>query len=251
MIFLTSECRSPSHRHSDSSIALEELTKLRSLKLSLLEQANVCVAYLTPEQIMDDDDKRQLSKLMKELESYEGEYKDQFEKQLEFLRSDRVTQSEYINVGFFADVHSAPEANKTYATLLAANQHAFARGSVHIKSSDPLVHPHIDPQYLSQPIDVLLQKAALKYSRKIAAQPPFSALVKREVIPGPQVSTDAEWEAFVKEKVFQEYHAIGTARMGRVEDGAVVDSRLKVHGTENIHVVSLSLHPSRITPNSS
>ncbi|TIB40154.1 hypothetical protein E3P86_00795 [Wallemia ichthyophaga] len=233
--------------HSDPSIALEELTKLRSKELSLLEQANVCVAYLTPEQILDDDDKRLLSELMKEMETYQGEYKEQYEKQLEYLRSGKVTQSEYINVGFFADVHHAPEANKTYATLLAANQHAFARGSVHIKSTDPYTQPHIDHQYLSQPIDVLLQKAALKYTRKIAGQSPLSELVKREVIPGPQVTSNAEWEAFVREKVTGEYHPIGTAKMGRVEDGAVVDSKLKVHGTENIHIVDASVIPLHVS----
>ncbi|TIC16579.1 alcohol oxidase [Wallemia mellicola] len=233
--------------HFNPSIALEELAKYRSQSVSLLEQANVCVAYLTKDQLLDKEDQSELAELIKEVHLYEGEYKDQYLKQLEFLESDSVTQSEFINVGFFADVFNPPDVNKTYLTLLAANQHPFARGEVHIRSSNPLAHPRIQPNYLSHPIDVLFQKAASKYTRRIAWQQPLSAVVEREVIPGAHVQSEDDWEDLVKKRIFGEYHGIGTARIGKVDRGGVVDDKLRLHGANNIHIIDASVIPLHVS----
>lgn len=59
-------------------------------------------------------------------------YKSVLRKQLEFLTIHKksVSQMELIGIdGFFA-TSGAPEPNKTYITLLAAQQHAFSRGSI-------------------------------------------------------------------------------------------------------------------------
>lgn len=40
---------------------------------------------------------------------------------------------------------SAPPAGKNRVSLLVCLEHPLSRGTVHIKSSDPLVHPRIDP----------------------------------------------------------------------------------------------------------
>jgi choline dehydrogenase-like flavoprotein len=48
-------------------------------------------------------------------------------------------------------ITKAPSAGNNYVVLSAVLQHPFSRGTVHITSSDPLVKPAVDPNYLSKP----------------------------------------------------------------------------------------------------
>src|SRR5207244_3095755 len=58
------------------------------------------------------------------------------------------------------------------------------RGSIHIKSADPGVYPTIVPNYLSDPLDQEVAVAALKWGRKIAAQPALGRWIEHEMAPG-------------------------------------------------------------------
>jgi len=79
-----------------------------------------------------------------------------------------------------------------------------------------------------------------------AMKPYFSS----ELVPGFQVQSDAEWLEFVRNNGTSSFHLTGTCKMGPAEDaGAVVDSRLRVHGMEALYVVDASIMPRPTSSN--
>jgi choline dehydrogenase len=64
------------------------------------------------------------------------------------------------------------------------------------------------------------------------------------------VRTDAEIDAFVREKVESAYRPCGTCRMGRADDPrAVVDPTCRVFGVERLRVIDSSIMPTITTGN--
>ena len=84
--------------------------------------------------------------------------------------------------------------------------------------------------------------------RDIYAQPAFKALVESEVLPGPAAATDAEILDFARQQGGTVFHCVGTCRMGP-DDGAVVDSELRVHGVERLRVIDASVMPQVTSAN--
>jgi choline dehydrogenase len=123
-----------------------------------------------------------------------------------------------------------------------------SRGSVKLTSNDPAAPPAVDPQYLSEPIDLENLVFALNAARELAWADAFADWRKREVAPGPDYSDLAELKRYVQATASTYYHPAGTCRMGRDEE-AVVDNRLKVHGVENLRVADASIMPTVTTGN--
>lgn len=138
---------------------------------------------------------------------------------------------------------------KNYATLLAGVMHPFARGSVHISSSNASAPPTIDPKYLSTAFDLEAAKQAAKYLRTMGTSSPFKELWVKEYDPGFDTQTNEQWEAYVRENVSTFYHPLGTCAMLSKEDGGVVDPQLRVYGVRNLRVVDVSVIPILISAN--
>jgi choline dehydrogenase len=130
-----------------------------------------------------------------------------------------------------------------------SNCNPTSRGSVRIKSSDPLAHPEIRANAFSTPEDVAEMLEAVKYLRHIAAQPAFAQYVAEELRPGPSVQSDADLIADFRARSGTVYHPSCTARMGRDATSAVVDARGRVHGVEALRVFDASAFPSLIAGN--
>lgn len=136
-----------------------------------------------------------------------------------------------------------PLYGKQFFTLIAAIQHTFARGTVHINASDPGGKPVIDPRYLSNPYDLAAAVAATQYMRRIASTAPMRYTWDSEYEPGAAVNTTQEWETFARNTSLTIYHPIGTCAMLPREEGGVVSPELKVYGTRNLRVVDASVIP--------
>lgn len=146
-----------------------------------------------------------------------------------------------ISVYFGAD---QPEQNTTYMSIASCLQHSFSRGNIHIISADPTVPPAIDPKYLEHPADKYLLRKSAQLIHGFATSPLMAAVVDSEKEPGPQVTSDSDWDAWVEDVVRTEFHPIGTAAMTPECDGGVVDPKtLKVYRTANVRVVDLSIAP--------
>ncbi len=121
--------------------------------------------------------------------------------------------------------------------------HPDSRGSIHVHSPDPLAHPRIQPNYLSDPRDCDTALAMLELIRTVAAQPAMRDLIVRETRPGPDAETPEALLDYARETGQTAWHTVGTCRMGRPGD-SVVDACLRVHGVPGLRVVDASVMPT-------
>ncbi|MBO2448751.1 GMC family oxidoreductase N-terminal domain-containing protein [Actinomadura barringtoniae] len=118
-----------------------------------------------------------------------------------------------------------------------------SRGWVRLASADPFAAPLVNPNYLADRSDLERLVAAVKLSREIFAAPSFRSVLRGELMPGPDVTTDADLERFVRERADSYHHQVGSCRMG-IDDLAVVDPLLRVRGVTGVRVVDASVLPS-------
>lgn len=122
-----------------------------------------------------------------------------------------------------------------------------SRGTVRLRSADPLDPPRIDVAHLRTALDVARMVEATRHARQLVRTPPLSGLVAAELAPGPTISDDDGdgLAGSIKARVGSYHHPVGTCAMGsRPDDGAVVDSRGAVHGTDCLWVADASVMPS-------
>ncbi|CAE6538799.1 unnamed protein product [Rhizoctonia solani] len=143
-------------------------------------------------------------------------------------------------------VNGVPKANTTYMSIFMAGQHPFARGYIHINSSNPLAPPQIDPKYFSKSIDMQTLVHSIKFAEKLAKTEPLASMIATRQDPAPEVTSDADIIEFIKANVASVHHPIGTATMAPREVGGVVDVHLKVYGTSNLRVADASIIPLHI-----
>ena len=125
----------------------------------------------------------------------------------------------------------------------------LSRGSVHLRSGDPLAAPRIVSNYLQHPQDARVLVAGLRQLREIYAQPAFKHLVTgEEHFPGTDVTSTEALEAFARQKGGTVYHQVGTCRMGG-DAGSVVDERLRVRGVQGLRVIDASVMPRMVSTN--
>ena len=125
-----------------------------------------------------------------------------------------------------------------------SNCRPTSRGHIRITSADPVVHPMIMANAFSTDHDVAEMLAAVKFLRRIAAQPAFAALVAEELRPGPAVVSDDDLIADFRARSGTVYHPSCTARMGDV-----LDARLRVMGVEGLRVCDAAAFPNLIAGN--
>lgn len=123
-----------------------------------------------------------------------------------------------------------------------------SRGRVQLKSKDPRQHPSILFNYMSCEQDWQEFRDAIRITREIMSQPALDPYRGRELSPGPQVQSDAELDAFIREHAETAFHPCGSCKMGE-DDMAVVDGQGRVHGLEGLRVVDASIMPQIITGN--
>ncbi len=137
-------------------------------------------------------------------------------------------------------------------TLHACFLRPKSRGRLYLTGNSVQHKPRIEAGYLGDAggFDMKVMVEAAKLSRWIFAQPAFDAFRGPETFPGQAVQTDAELEAFVREKAESVYHPVGTCKMGAADDkDAVVDSQCRVKGVDGLRVVDASVMPKLIGGN--
>jgi choline dehydrogenase len=123
-------------------------------------------------------------------------------------------------------------------------------GWVRARSTNVFEDPEINPNYLSDPMDIRVHLGGMRLLRRMLGTPELGRLLEGETLPGPKVQGDDELLDFAKRNGSTTYHLIGTARMGPETDpGAVVGDRLLVHGMQGLRVVDASIMPSMPSAN--
>jgi choline dehydrogenase len=125
-----------------------------------------------------------------------------------------------------------------------------SRGWVRLRSRDPLDKPRILFNYMSDPDDWVDMRACVRLTREIFAQRAFDRYRARELQPGEAVQSDAQIDAFIRDKVESAFHPSCSCKMGATEDVmAVVDPETRVRGLERLRVVDSSIMPAVTTGN--
>ena len=128
-----------------------------------------------------------------------------------------------------------------------ALQHPYSHGRIAINSSDPMDYPSIDPNYLSNPIDLQILRDGSKLARAIGKTGPLKDSLTGETSPGSgKVASDDDddaWNDWLKQTVDTEFHPSSTCAMLPIELGGVVDPNLRVYGLANVRVADASVPP--------
>jgi choline dehydrogenase-like flavoprotein len=172
---------------------------------------------------------------------------------------------------------------KQYDDFPVDHKHAFAmcallfnqqsRGTVTLKSADPLENPVVDHAYLQDPLDMLVMSEACRFANEIVTKGSGTKGVIKGSWPEGLMhhgfKTREEWEPHVRKHATTckllfslslsrmrclgrygvnvngvGYHPSGTCAMGKADNpNAVLDSRLRVRGVRNLRVADVSSIP--------
>lgn len=121
-------------------------------------------------------------------------------------------------------------------------------GHCHIRSADPHDQPDIWCNYLATETDRRANIDGLRQLRGIMDGDAMAGVRKREIEPGPDVQSDDELLDYIRATASTVYHPSSTCRMG-VDEGAVVDEKLRMNGLDGIRVVDCSIMPSMVSGN--
>jgi choline dehydrogenase len=128
-----------------------------------------------------------------------------------------------------------------FITITVSHVKPRSRGSVSLRTTDPLGTPVIRANYLTDPHDVAVLIEGVTLARRFGETRAYERLRGEEIEPGASMHDLAQ---FVRDKADSIYHAAGTCRMGPASDrDAVVDDRLRVHGIDGVRVADASIMP--------
>lgn len=133
------------------------------------------------------------------------------------------------------------------ATIVAGLIAPLSRGSVSIRSRDMADAPVIDAGWLTHPTDREVAIGAVKRMKQfIGTRAIRSVLLGNTEHERSSAHIDFDLEdseilELIRKQLSTFYHAAGTCKMGtRADDTAVIDSRARVFGLQNLRVVDLS-----------
>ncbi len=131
-------------------------------------------------------------------------------------------------------------------TASACNLRPTSRGTVRLRSADPLAKPVIAPNYLSTDEDRRVAADAIRITRRLMKQEALRRFRPEEYLPGPSIDDSevalAQAAGDIGTTIF---HPVGTAKMGMEHDPlAVVDQRLRVIGLDGLRVIDASVMPT-------
>jgi choline dehydrogenase len=128
-----------------------------------------------------------------------------------------------------------------------------SRGSLILQSADPLKPFLSDEGYLTSAEDMAVLQAGVRSYVK----PTIDALAKNG---GPyrfldlsddMLADDARLDSYIRHHFAQAFHEQGALRMGRLEEGAVVDGWGSVYGVNDLIVADTSIIPHHMDGNTS
>ena len=119
-----------------------------------------------------------------------------------------------------------------------------SRGELRLRSADAHDAPRISFNLFKEKSDVDRAIRGLKEIRDIYHREPLRSLISGEILPGASVTSDADFERFIRGTAAITQHAVGTCKMGVQSDAlAVVDAALKVRGVDALRVIDASVMP--------
>ena len=147
--------------------------------------------------------------------------------------------------GYYPGYSSDLSQKWNYLTWVVLKAHTRNRaGEVRLRSRDPRDTPLINFHYFKQggEEDLTAVLEGIRFVRRLSEVLKKRGMIEAEEWPGEQVRTDDELKDFVRANAWG-HHASCTCKIGPVEDGGVLDSQFRVHGTKGLRVVDASVFP--------
>ena len=120
-----------------------------------------------------------------------------------------------------------------------------SRGTVKLKTKNPLDAPLIDPNYYASEYDLEIMHKALIKAKEIVNQPAFDQhrgnIIEPQNLNLNDKKSTYDW---IKQNSHSAYHLSCTCAMGQV-----VDSEANVYGCENLKIIDASIMPSMTSGN--
>lgn len=116
-----------------------------------------------------------------------------------------------------------------------------SRGRIDLKSADPFEKPALHFNYMQTEHDRRELIEGVKLARDLIQQLAFDKFRGAEILPGDDVTSDADILSFLRSATETDYHPCATCRMG-TDEMAVIDDEMRVHGIEGLRVVDASGH---------
>jgi choline dehydrogenase-like flavoprotein len=126
--------------------------------------------------------------------------------------------------------------------------HPKSHGRLELASADPAKPIRIFENFLAEEEDRRVLREAIRFGRKVCADAAFDKHRGKEDLPGADISTDEQLDAYLRKYASTAHHPVGTCRMGS-DAQAVVDPTLKVKGVDRLRVVDASVMPDLISGN--
>ena len=130
-------------------------------------------------------------------------------------------------------------------TIAPALVQPTSKGVVRLASNNFEDAAVIDGNYLGSDHDFAAVVRAIEFARELGSQHAFDNLREGELIPGPNASAE-EIRELARLASASFGHAVGTCKIG-VDQLAVVDPELRVHGISGLRVADASVMPHIIT----
>ena len=127
----------------------------------------------------------------------------------------------------------------------AAEEHRLGHAALQESARRPRHRSELPRRSLH---DCDLSITAFKRGREILHSDAFEPLIKREHMPGADVTTDAGIRGYIRKWGKTDYHPAGSCKMG-CDEMAVVDIQLHVRGMEGLRVIDASIMPTLISGN--
>jgi choline dehydrogenase-like flavoprotein len=122
-----------------------------------------------------------------------------------------------------------------------------SKGEVLLASADPMAHPLIDPNFLSDEDDLRRLVKGARIVFRIMEAPAMRAVAGAYLYEGSDASDEA-LIADIKLRSDTIYHPVGTCRMGS-DATAPLDPQLRVRGVSGLRVADASVMPNLISGN--
>jgi choline dehydrogenase len=149
-----------------------------------------------------------------------------------------------------SDMAGSPVHTFSGFTMSVCQLRPSSRGTVRIRSRNPLEPPAMQPHYLSTAEDRATLVAGIRLARSLAATSAMRPFVAGEYRPGDDAVTDDAVLDFARNTGGTIFHPSGTTRMGPADDArSVVDPELRVIGIAGLRVVDCGIMPTLVSGN--
>ncbi|KAJ3499291.1 hypothetical protein NLG97_g450 [Lecanicillium saksenae] len=125
----------------------------------------------------------------------------------------------------------------------------LSRGHIHIQSADPFENARITPRFLTDTFDQEVGVAVARRIRDVFTNEAFDGIVENayQYPPLGVNASDSQYLDWYRQSAIGSSHWIGATAMLPRALGGVVDPRLRVYGTNNLHIVDAGILPFQLT----